>query len=39
MQLIHRKDGDEQPFWKAGPFKVRLPFAHYQPVEIRLRPV
>lgn len=30
MQLYQRKDGEEQPFWKAGPFKVRLPFVHYR---------
>ena len=30
MQLITRKDGDEQPYWGLGPFKVRLPFVHYR---------
>ena len=30
MQLYNRKDGDEQPSWKAGPFRVRLPFVHYR---------
>ncbi|WP_349570321.1 solute carrier family 23 protein [Azotobacter salinestris] len=30
MQLFNRKDGDEQPYWPAGPFKVRLPFVHYR---------
>ena len=30
MQLIQRKDGDEQPYWGLGPFKVRLPFIHYR---------
>ena len=30
MQLYQRKDGEEQPFWPAGPFKVRLPFIHYR---------
>jgi len=30
MQALHRKDGDEQPYWPAGPFKVRLPFVHYR---------
>ncbi|MGV8843911.1 MAG: xanthine/uracil/vitamin C permease [Pseudomonas sp.] len=30
MQLLKRKDGDEQPFWPLGPFKVRLPFVHYR---------
>ncbi|MCJ8140864.1 hypothetical protein [Falsirhodobacter halotolerans] len=27
---IHREDGAEQPFWPAGPFKIRLPFVHYR---------
>ena len=30
MQLYQRKDGEEQPFWPAGPFKIRLPFIHYR---------
>ncbi len=30
MQLYNRKDGDEQPCWPLGPFKVRLPFIHYR---------
>jgi len=30
MQLYKRNDGDEQPCWKAGPFKLRLPFVHYR---------
>lgn len=30
MQLYNRKDGDEQPYWPLGPFKVRLPFVHYR---------
>ena len=30
MQIFKRRDGEEQPFWKAGPFKVRLPFVHYR---------
>lgn len=30
MQLKHRKDGEEQPYWPAGPFKIRLPFVHYR---------
>src|SRR5690554_5116232 len=30
MQLYQRKDGEEQPYWPAGPFKVRLPFIHYR---------
>lgn len=30
MQLKHRRDGEEQPYWPAGPFKIRLPFVHYR---------
>ncbi len=30
MQLKHRKHGEEQPYWPAGPFKIRLPFVHYR---------
>lgn len=30
MQFYQRKDGEEQPYWPAGPFKVRLPFIHYR---------
>lgn len=30
MQLYNRKDGDEQPYWPLGPFKVRLPLVHYR---------
>lgn len=25
-----RIDGQEQPYWPAGPFKIRLPFVHYK---------
>lgn len=25
----YRRYGEEQPFWRAGPFKIRLPFIHY----------
>ena len=28
--LAKRVDGEEQPYWPAGPFKVRLPFVHYR---------
>ena len=28
--VMIRKDGEEQPYWPAGPFKVRLPFVHYR---------
>lgn len=31
--LIHRESGQEQPYWRAGPFKVRLPLVHY-PLEL-----
>lgn len=27
---LQREHGGEQPFWKAGPFKIRLPFVHYR---------
>ena len=30
MQLIKRKEGEEQPFWPLGPFQIRLPFIHYR---------
>ncbi len=30
MQVFKRRDGDEQPHWSLGPFKVRLPFVHYR---------
>ncbi|WP_227367835.1 solute carrier family 23 protein [Halomonas sp. M20] len=30
MQLKQRKDGEEQPCWPAGPFKIRVPFIHYR---------
>jgi len=30
MQMFHRKNGEEQPYWPAGPFKIRLPFVHYR---------
>jgi len=30
MQLYERKYGEEQPHWKAGPFKIRLPIVHYR---------
>ena len=28
--LLKRKYGEEQPYWPAGPFKIRLPFIHYR---------
>ncbi len=30
MQLFERTHGAEQPYWPAGPFKIRLPFVHYR---------
>lgn len=30
MQLHKREDGQEQPYWPVGPFKIRLPFIHYR---------
>ncbi|MCB1638291.1 MAG: hypothetical protein KDI15_05545, partial [Thiothrix sp.] len=30
MQLLQREHGQEQPYWLAGPFKIRLPFIHYR---------
>ena len=30
MQLIKRKEGEQQPYWSLGPFHVRLPFIHYR---------
>ena len=30
MAVYNRKDGQEQPYWAFGPFKVRLPFVHYR---------
>ena len=27
---LTRKEGAEQPYWPAGPFKIRLPFIHYR---------
>lgn len=27
---IVREYGQEQPYWPAGPFKIRLPFVHYR---------
>ncbi len=30
MQIYKRKEGQEQPYWPLGPFKVRLPFVHYR---------
>ena len=30
MGLYQRQHGEEHPYWKLGPFKVRLPFVHYR---------
>ena len=30
MSLHKRMDGQEQPYWPAGPFKIRLPLVHYR---------
>jgi hypothetical protein len=30
MSIYKRKNGEEQPYWPCGPFKVRLPFVHYR---------
>ncbi|MRI31767.1 xanthine/uracil/vitamin C permease [Endozoicomonas sp. OPT23] len=30
MSVIKRAHGEEQPYWKMGPFHVRLPFIHYR---------
>lgn len=27
---LTREHGQEQPYWSAGPFKIRLPFIHYR---------
>lgn len=30
MQILKRELGSEQPSWKLGVFRVRLPFVHYR---------
>lgn len=30
MPLYNRIEGEEQPYWPLGPFKVRLPLVHYR---------
>lgn len=30
MQVLKRKLGEEQPSWKFGVFRIRLPFVHYR---------
>jgi hypothetical protein len=30
FSVYKRKEGQEQPYWPAGPFKIRLPFVHYR---------
>jgi hypothetical protein len=35
FSVYKRKEGEEQPYWPFGPFKIRLPLVHYrwEPVE------
>lgn len=28
--IYTRKEGQEQPYWPCGPFKIRVPFIHYR---------
>jgi len=30
FSIYQRKDGEEQPYWPFGPFKLRLPLIHYR---------
>jgi hypothetical protein len=30
FSVYQRNDGDEQPYWPFGPFKIRLPLIHYR---------
>ncbi|USK70813.1 solute carrier family 23 protein [Peribacillus asahii] len=30
MAVYNREEGQEQPYWPVGPFKIRLPFVHYR---------
>ncbi|MFO7860398.1 MAG: xanthine/uracil/vitamin C permease [Desulfosalsimonas sp.] len=30
FSLYKRKEGEEQPYWPFGPFKIRLPLIHYR---------
>lgn len=30
MSVYKRLDGEEQPYWPVGPFKIRLPLIHYR---------
>jgi hypothetical protein len=30
FSIYRRKEGDEQPYWPVGPFKIRLPLIHYR---------
>lgn len=30
MAFYKRKNGEEQPFWSVGKYKLRLPFVHYR---------
>lgn len=29
FSIYRRRDGEEQPYWPLGPFKIRLPLVHY----------
>lgn len=30
FSIYKRQDGQEQPYWPVGPYKIRLPFIHYR---------
>jgi len=30
FSIFKRQDGQEQPYWPVGPYKIRLPFIHYR---------
>lgn len=30
VSMYHRNEGEEQPYWPFGPFKIRLPLIHYR---------
>lgn len=30
MPIYTRTEGEEQPYWPLGPFKIRLPFVHFR---------
>ena len=33
--IYKRKYGEEQPYMKLGPFKLRLPFIHYRFIDLK----